>query len=147
MSTTLNAYINFRDTARDAFEFYKTIFGGELRLSTFGEFHATEDASENDKIMHAMLTTPGGMTLMGADSPNAMNYSGKPSGYSLSLSGDNANELRGYWDRLSEGGTVDMPLEKQVWGDEFGMVTDKFGINWMINISAAQQPAERVADS
>jgi PhnB protein len=135
MSTTLNAYINFRNTAREAFEYYRTVFGGELLLNTYGEFHASDDPSEDQKIMHARLQTPGGMILMGADTPNSMDYNGA-SGYSLSLSGDNASELRGYWDRLSEGGTIVMPLEKQAWGDEFGMVADEFGISWMVNIEA-----------
>ena len=70
--TTLNPYLSFRDNAKEAMTYYQAVFGGELSMSTFGEFHASEDASEQDKIMHAMLTTEKGMVLMGADTPNGM---------------------------------------------------------------------------
>ena len=137
MPTTLNPYLGFRDNARDAMTFYQTVFGGELALSTFGEFQASEDPAETDKIMHAMLTTPQGMVLMGADTPNSMDYT-PGNTFSVSLSGDDEAELRGYWDKLSDGGTVSVPLEKQMWGDVFGMCADKFGITWMVNVSEQQ---------
>lgn len=133
MNTLLNPYLNFRDTAREAIEFYHSIFGGELTMSTFGEFHASEDPSEANKIMHAMLTSPGGLTLMAADTPNTMDYS-PGNNYSVSLSGEDEDELRGYWDKLVEGGIPVMPLERAPWGDTFGMCTDKFGTSWLVNI-------------
>jgi PhnB protein len=138
MATTLNPYLNFKDDARQAFEFYQSVFGGKLDLNTFGEFNASEDPAEQDKIMHAMLTTKGGMMLMGSDTPNRMGYNGHE-GFSVSLSGEDGAELKGYWDKLSDGGTVIMPMEKQVWGDEFGMCVDKFGIDWMVNIFAPKE--------
>ena len=106
--TTLNPYLGFRDNARDAMTFYQSVFGGELTMSTFGEFHASEDPAEPDKIMHAMLTTEKGMVLMGADTPNSMDYT-PGNNFSVSLSGDDESELRGYFDKLSEGGTIDGP--------------------------------------
>ena len=138
MTTRLNPYISFRDTTRQAMEFYRSVFGGELAMNTFGEFNASRDPSEQDKIMHAMLTAPNNFVLMASDTPNSMEY--KPgTNYSISLSGDDAAALRGWWDKLSAGGTVTMPLEKQMWGDVFGMCTDKFGIGWMVNIAGAGQ--------
>ncbi len=138
MTTRLNPYLSFRDTTRQAMEFYRSVFGGELAMNTFGEFHASRDPSEQDKIMHAMLTAPNNFVLMASDTPNSMEY--KPgTNYSISLSGDDAAALRGWWDKLSAGGTVTMPLEKQMWGDVFGMCTDKFGIGWMVNIAGAGQ--------
>jgi len=134
MSSTLNPYLNFQDTARQAMEFYQSALGGDLTLNTFGEFHASEDPAEADKIMHAQLKTPAGFTLMAADTPNHMEFNGN-AGFSVSLSGDDEAELRGYWDRLSEGGQVVMPLERQMWGDTFGMLVDGFGIAWMVNIA------------
>ncbi len=134
MNSKLNPYIGFDGSAKDAMEFYKTAFGGNLTLSTFGEAHAAHTPADNDKIMHAMLETPNGMTLMASDLPSDM----KPdvgSNISISLSGDNETELKGYWDKLSEGAKVEQPLEKAPWGDMFGMLTDKFGIHWMVNIS------------
>jgi PhnB protein len=134
MMTTLNPYISFKDNARQAMEFYKNALGGTLTLSTFGENHASSDPGEDALIMHAALETDGGMTLMGSDTPKGMEY--KPgTNIGISLSGDNETELRGYWDKLNEGAMVTMPLEKAPWGDTFGMLTDKFGIKWLVNIT------------
>ena len=133
MSSRLNPYVSFSDNARQAMEFYKDVFGGTLTLSTFGDFGAP-DPSSADKIMHGQLETERGFTLMGADTPPGMEH--RPgNAVAVSLSGDDADDLRGYFARLSEGGTVTMPLEKQMWGDEFGMCVDRFGMSWMVNIS------------
>jgi PhnB protein len=134
MQTRLNPYISFKDNAREAMEFYKTVFGGQLNISTFEEYHASEDVSEGNKVMHAMLEAENGITFMAADTPSSMEYN-PGDNMSMSLSGDNEEELRGYWDKLSSGGSVTMPLEKAPWGDTFGMCTDKFGIQWMVNIA------------
>src|SRR5688572_17687749 len=133
MASRLNPYISFPGNARDAMEFYRGVFGGSLTLNTFGEFGG-QDMPDPDKIMHGMLTTDSGFTLMGADTPPGMEHD-PGNNIAISLSGDDAEELRGYWEQLSEGGTVTMPLEKQMWGDEFGMCTDRFGIAWMVNIA------------
>ena len=138
MTARLNPYLGFRDTARQAMEFYRSVFGGELTLSTFAEFHASEDPAEADKIMHAMLATPSGFVLMASDTPSSMDY--HPDGpHSLSLSGEAADEaeLRGYWDRLVEGGTVTMPMDAAPWGDTFGMCVDRFGVSWLVNIAGS----------
>ena len=135
MQTKLNPYISFKDTTSEAMQFYKSVFGGELRMNTFKEFHASEDPSEDNLIMHAELETQNGMTLMASDTPNRMEY--RPgTNFSVSLSGDNEAELTDYFQKLSAGGTVTMPLAKAPWGDSFGMCTDKFGVSWMVNISA-----------
>jgi PhnB protein len=137
MPTRLNPYLGFRDNARQAMEFYHSVFGGELTLSTFAEFQASEDPAEQDKIMHGQLETAKGYTIMGADTPNSMDYT--PGGsITVSLSGEDEEELRGYWDGLAEGGTVTVPLEKAPWGDSFGMLVDPFGVSWMVNISGGQ---------
>ncbi|MEV0552128.1 VOC family protein [Streptomyces sp. NPDC050597] len=136
MASRLNPYISFDGDARQALEFYKEVLGGTLALNTFGE-SGMADSPEADKIMHGMLETPSGFTLMGADTPPGMGYTAGGN-FSVSLSGDDEAELRGYWEKLSAGGTVAVPLEKQMWGDVFGMCTDRFGIPWMVNISEAQ---------
>ncbi|MFJ2260780.1 VOC family protein [Streptomyces sp. NPDC087844] len=137
MASRLNPYISFDGDARPAMEFYKEVFGGTLVLNTFGEA-GSPGIPESDQIMHGMLETPSGFTLMGADTPPGMEYT--PGGnFSVSLSGDDESELRGYWEKLSAGGTVSVPLEKQMWGDVFGMCTDRFGIPWMVNIGQAQE--------
>lgn len=138
MASRLNPYISFAGDARQAMEFYQSVFGGALTLSTFGQFGGGPAGDDADKIMHGMLETDRGFTLMAADTPPGMEHI-PGTNIAVSLSGDDAAELRGYWERLSEAGTVSVPLEKQMWGDEFGMCTDQFGIGWMVNIS--QPPA------
>jgi len=137
MTTNLNPYISFRDNAREAMAFYKSVFGGELTQSTFAEFHASEDPAESDKIMHSALKTDNGLLLMAADTPNNMAYN-PGNNISVSLSGDDEAELRGYWDGLADGGTVTVQMEKAPWGDIFGMLTDKFGIAWLVNVTGEQ---------
>jgi PhnB protein len=134
MQSRLNPYVSFRDNAREAMEFYRSVFGGKLDMNTFAELGASEDPSEADKIMHSMLEADNGITLMAADTPNSMEH--RPgTNISMSLSGDDDAELSGYFEKLSEGGTVTEPLEVAPWGDKFGMVTDRFGINWMVNVT------------
>jgi PhnB protein len=136
MPTTLNPYLNFAGNAREAMEFYKGVFGGELHVSTFKEYQLSQEPADDDKIMHSMLITGGGITLMGADVPKSMGTPG-PNG-NISLSGDNEAELRGYWDKLSRGSKITVPLEKAPWGDTFGMLTDQFGVEWLVNINGQQ---------
>jgi PhnB protein len=134
MTSRLNPYMRFDGNAREAMEFYAGVFGGSLDIRTFGEFGA-DDPSIADGTMHAMLETDSGFTLMASDGPPGGSTSFGDN-ISISVSGDDAAQLHGYWEKLSEGGTVTMPLEKQVWGDEYGMCIDRFGINWMVNVVA-----------
>ncbi|MHA6801687.1 VOC family protein [Bounagaea algeriensis] len=139
MGSRLNPYLTFDGTTRQAMEFYREVFGGRLDMSTFGEFGVGRDA-EADKIMHAMLDTDLGFALMASDLPEGMEL--RPGdNIAIAVNGDDVAELRGYWERLVADGAVTMPLEKQVWGDEFGMCTDRFGIQWMIDIGVGEQPA------
>ncbi|MGW1033805.1 VOC family protein [Streptomyces antibioticus] len=133
MASRLNPYLSFSGDARQALEFYQEVFGGTLNLNTFGDF-GQAGTPHADQIMHGMLETPGGFTLMGADTPPGMEQSAGDN-FSVSLSGDDDAELRGWWEKLSAGGTVSVPLEKQMWGDVFGMCKDRFGIPWMVDIA------------
>ena len=130
--TTLNPYISFKNEARSALDFYQSIFGGELTVSTFGDFEGmVQDPSENDLVMHGMLTTPDGFTLMAADTPSSMPYQ-EPAGISVSISGDDEAKLEGFFTALADGGTTVMPFDVPPWGGRFGMVNDKFGVSWMV---------------
>jgi PhnB protein len=137
MTSRLNPYLNFNGNARQALEFYATVFGGNLVLSTFAEYGA-QDSPDAERIMHGMLETEAGYSIMAADVTSDMEYQ-PMAGFSVSLSGDDAAALRGYWDKLSARGVTRMALQKQAWGDEFGMCVDEFGVSWLVNI--AQPPA------
>jgi len=134
MNTKLNPYLNFDGNAREAMEFYKNVFGGNLTLSTFKEGGMAEDPAIADKIMHAMLVAENGITLMASDIPPGTPHD-PGNNIAISLSGDNEQELRGYWDQLSSDAKITIALDKAPWGDTFGMLTDKFGISWLVNIA------------
>jgi PhnB protein len=134
MPSILNPYLSFRDNARQAMEFYHGVFGGKLDVNTFKEFQASQNPADDNKIMHSQLTADNGIVLMASDTPPGMEYN-SGTNITISLSGDNDAELRGYWEKLSQGGTISMPLEVAPWGDSYGQVTDKFGTNWMVNIA------------
>ena|SRR3990167_10263343 len=129
---SLDPYLFFQGNAGEAMEFYKSIFGGELFIQTIAEGpdFPGKDKFKSDEIMHASLD--GDVRIMGSDSHNA---SAKMAKVELSLSGGEESKLRKYWEGLSRGGKVRMPLEKAPWGDTFGGLTDKFGVDWMVNIT------------
>jgi len=136
MKTNLNPYINFRGTTREAMTFYQSVLGGKLSISTFKDYHAAEDPSEEDLIMHSMLVTENGIVIMAADAPDRMGLH-VGDNISLMLGGDNLEELTDYFNKLSHKGTVFQSLKKEMWGDTFGMFVDQFGIQWMVNISSS----------
>jgi PhnB protein len=137
MTTRLNPYIGFKGNAREAVEFYQTVFGGTLKVQTFKDYGASQDPREDDLVMHALLEADNGIVLMASDAPERVDLT-NGNNVSLSLSGEDEKELRGYWEALSKAATVTMPLEKAIWGDTFGMLTDKYGIQWFVNISGGQ---------
>ncbi len=133
---SLNPYLSFKNEARAAMEFYRSVFGGELQIDVFGSYpDMVQDPSERDLVMHAQLETPDGFVLMASDTPSGMDYRA-PGGFSVSVSGDDEAQLQGFWDALAAGGTVRMPFEAPPWGGRFGMLTDRFGIDWMVAVSA-----------
>ncbi len=136
MASRLNPYLTFDGNAREAMEFYRSALGGDLTINTFGEYG--DEGPGKDGVMHANLETPGGFTLMASDLPPGMTLE-RGSQVSISLSGNDADELRRYWEALSEGAEVTMPLERQMWGDEFGMLTDRFEMSWMVNIAGSAE--------
>jgi PhnB protein len=136
MQSILNPYLSFADNARQAMEFYKSVFGGELTFMPFAGGPMDRDPANADKIMHSRLATPNGMTLMASDTPASMGDV-RENG-TICLSGDDEQELAGYWRGLSEGAAVSAPLAKAPWGDHFGMLTDRFGVTWIVNISSAR---------
>jgi PhnB protein len=136
MTSRLNPYLTFDGNAREAMEFYHSVFGGQLQINTFGEFGSSDPAIA-DKVMHAMLTTDRGYVLMASDTAPGMSYNPGDT-ITCSLSGDPGEGLEEAWEKLSDGGTVTMPFEKQMWGDLYGMCVDRFGIPWMVDVVQPQ---------
>jgi PhnB protein len=137
MATLLNPYLSFGHEAREAMEFYRSVFGGQLDITPFGAFGTPSVPGAEDGVMHSQLVTDTGLTLMASDTPDTMERR-VGSSISLSLTGgpDDEATLRGYWDGLAAGGTVSVPLGTAPWGDTFGMLTDRYGTAWMVTISA-----------
>lgn len=138
MASRLNPYLTFQGNAREAMEFYRDVLGGTLTLSTFAEGGMADGPADADKIMHALLETESGYTLMGSDAPSGV-PAHPASGVQVSLSGDaDADaELTGYFEKLAAAGTVVEPLVEAPWGDRFGMVTDPYDVLWMVNIAGS----------
>jgi PhnB protein len=125
---TMSPYITFIGKARTAMEFYESVFGGELTLLTLKEAHAAQTPEQENLIMHGQLVTKDGMTLMGSDDPEGVNES---KNLSIAISGEDGKTLQGYWAKLlAEDATVIKPF------DTFGILTDKFGVRWMISVQA-----------
>ena len=138
MSAILNPYINLGGQAREALEFYHAALGGSVNIMSFEQGGMAEQVQPGEKalVMHGQVDGDNGFTIMVSDSPAHMGGGQPLSGFSVSLSGDDEALLTGLWDKLSEGGTIVEPLAKAPWGDSFGMFTDRFGVAWMVNISA-----------
>jgi PhnB protein len=136
MASILNPYLNFDSRAREAMEFYQSVFGGQLDVMTFGQM----GGEPADGVMHAYLGTPSGFHLMASDMPPGQEEPSDTGPVSISLSGDDREELTGWYAALAEGGTVLEELKEQMWGDTFGMCRDRFGITWLVNIASGQQP-------
>ncbi|MEI6478039.1 MAG: VOC family protein [bacterium] len=133
-STKLDPYLFFAGNCREAMECYHSIFGGELKITTMGEAMGEHAGDRKDQIMHADLSG-GGIELMASDSDRKESY--ETSCISLSISGTDSDTITGYFNALAEGGKITTELKKESWGDMFGTVTDKFGIDWMVNIGEA----------
>jgi PhnB protein len=137
MHPTLNPYLNFNGNTAEAMRFYHSVLGGELNMQTFGEAKMAKTPDQASKILHAVLKTEG-LSLMASD-----NNPGQPVKFGdnvhLSLQGEDLHRLTEIFNKLGHGGKVTMPLAKQLWGDTFGMLTDKYGVHWMVNVAVPPQ--------
>ncbi len=142
MKTTLNPYLNFKDQSKEAMEFYHGILGGKLDVQTYKDAGFPHDPKDDDRVIHANLMTAEGINIMasdgGDDHPVHMGDN-----IHLSLVGTDEDQLRNWFSKLSEGGKIDMPLEKQFWGDIYGQLTDKFGVHWTANITTEEAIQKR----
>ncbi len=138
----IDPYLFFNGNCKEAMEFYKGVFGGELTMQTYGEIPGDKPEAMqgmDDKVMHSSLRTDD-FHLMASDSTRKDKFG--ESFISLSLGGTDEEKLRGWFDKLGEGGKVSQPLKKEFWGDLFGGLTDKFGVDWMVNIGSGMDQAK-----
>lgn len=137
MKSTLLPYLNFNGDTAEAMKFYQSILGGELTMQTFGKSGMPVSPEHKDKIMHADLKNDL-LSFMASDNPPGTNVTFGDNIH-MSIIGTDEEKITGYFNKLAEGGKIDTPLAKQAWGDKFGMLTDKFGVHWMVNISSTEQ--------
>jgi PhnB protein len=137
LEITLSPYLNFNGNTADAMKFYQSVFAGELNMQTFGEANMAQSPEQKNLIVHAALKVSDTFSLMASDTlPDHPTKPGE--NVRLSLSGNDNTRLTEIFNKLSQGGQVEMPLAKQFWGDTFGMLTDRFSIHWMVNIASQQ---------
>lgn len=140
MQTQLHPYLSFGGNCQEAMEFYKAVLGGKLEMTNYLDGGMSQSADDEKRIMHAMLQADNGITFMASDGRTTKEAESEPM-VQLSLSGDKSDELATYFDKLSENGVIREPLVQAPWGDTFGMLTDQFGIQWMVNISGKKDAA------
>jgi PhnB protein len=139
---SFNPYLNFNGNAEDAFNFYKSVFGGEFAaVMRFNEVPAEHKLPDNEgnKIMHVALPVGNGTVLMGSDIPDSMKKANYGDNFSIAISTESEDEANNIFSKLSSGGKVLMPLDKTFWGAYFGMVRDKYDIQWMISYDYNRQ--------
>ncbi len=134
MTTELSPYLSFTDQTREAMTFYHSVLGGELSVMTFADMGMQGEAA--GRVMHAMLRVHDGLALMSSDRTPEMPAVRGGDQVVVALHGDDVEVMRGWFAGLSEGAQVDTPLAPQVWGDEYGDLTDRYGIRWVVNIAS-----------
>jgi PhnB protein len=150
MSITTTTHLNFRGDARAALEFYRSVFGGETAVTTYADFGMPADAPGADRVVFGQLATADGLRLLAYDIPGQTGGSAGSAGstrrengvtitdqlFFVSVEGGSLEEVRGYWDRLAEGARIVEPLAASAWSAGFGMLTDGFGVTWILGVAA-----------
>ncbi|MCU1405855.1 MAG: hypothetical protein JWQ43_2158 [Glaciihabitans sp.] len=151
MSITTTTHLNFRGDARVALEFYASVFGGEVTIATYGDFGMPRDVPGANNVVFGQVQTTDGFRVMAYDIPGQSGASAKTAGstyrengvtitdqpFFVSVRGENLDEVQGYWAALSVGATIVEPLAASAWSPGFGMLTDSFGVTWILDVAAA----------
>jgi len=135
--TTATTHLNFRGDALAALELYRSVFGGDLTAVTYAQAGAVTDPSEADQVMWGQVASPTGFRVMAYDVPSHTAYDPGVIPVFVSVRGGDAEELRGYWDTLVDDATVRVPLAPAAWSPLYGMLTDRFGVTWVLDLEAA----------
>ena len=137
MTITTTTHLNFRGDARAALEFYKSVFGGEVTLFTYADAENVQTPAEADQIMWGQVLGEGGIHLMAYDVPSSMPYDQGVNSVFVSIRGSDADEITGYWEHLSVGATILQDLAPAGWSPLYGMLKDRFGIVWVLDVAVA----------
>jgi PhnB protein len=135
MSVATTTHLNFRGQAREALEFYRSVFGGEIALVTYQDAHSVKDPAEADQIMWGQVQAPSGFRVMAYDVPGALAYDQGERPFFLSARATDVEELTAYWKGLAEGATVLQDLGPSGWAPAYGMLKDRFGVTWVLDIA------------
>lgn len=137
MTITTTTHLNFRGDARAALELYQSVFGGELALVTYQDAHAAQDPAEATQIMWGQVQADNGFHVMAYDVPGRLPYETGVNPVFVSVRGTDADELTGYWNGLSAGATVVQDLAPAGWSPLYGMLRDRFGVVWVLDVAAS----------
>ncbi|WP_330173913.1 VOC family protein [Streptomyces sp. NBC_01498] len=136
MSVTTTTHLNFRGTAREALGFYQSVFGGRIVVVTYRDAGAVRDESEADRVMWGEVAGDDGFHVMAYDVPSQQPWNRGENSFFVSVRGDRAEEISALWEKLAEGATVVSPLEPAKWAPLYGMLTDRFGVTWVLDVAA-----------
>ncbi|MQM27633.1 VOC family protein [Glycomyces albidus] len=136
MTVNVTPHLNFRGEARAALEFYRSVFGGDLVVSTYGDLGAAQDPAEADLVVWGQVSAPGGFRVMAYDVPAALPLSRGEDPFFVSVRGGDVAELTDLWEGLAKGGTVVQPFGPSAWAEAYGMVKDRFGVTWVLDVVA-----------
>jgi PhnB protein len=136
MTITTAVHLNFRGQARDALDFYQGVFGGHVVAITYADAHAAQRPEEAEQVMWGQVRSEAGFHVMAYDVPASRPYDPGTDPVFVSVRGDDADEIRGYWEALSQGAVVKAPLEPSAWAPLYGMLTDRFGVTWVLDVAA-----------
>lgn len=137
MSIHTTTHLNFRGSARAALEFYQSVFGGELVAISYADAHRVTDPAEADQILFGSVTSDDGFRIMAFDVPSARDYAPGTIPVFVSVRGTYAAEVSAYWEKLADGATIVEPLATSQWSPLYGMLTDRFGVTWVLDVEVA----------
>ncbi len=139
MTVTTVTHINFRGEARAALGFYRTVFGGEQAIVTYKDADSARNPIEAEQVMWGQVVSGNGFRVMAYDVPSDLEWDAGIIPFFVSVRGNDADELSGYWEKLRDGGTVIQPLGPAGWSPLYGMVRDKFGVTWVLDIEVSSR--------
>lgn len=138
MSITTTTHINTRGNARELLNFYATVFDGDTVLATYTDIHAVEDPAQSDQIAWGQVTAPNGFRVMAYDVQPTKEFDAGSNPYYIALRGTDPDEIQRMWDGLADGATVLTPLAPAPFAPLHGMLTDRFGVTGIVDVTPPQ---------